>query len=326
MKGQSPRKGMSLGHREFIRCRILFDLLKTKRVSSEEFARRYYTSLSSESFHKTFKRDREALAAEGIYLTEHKEGSSKMWSLDREKSLAAVSDLAETDRLVNALLLRAAQTNPAARQQNALGAAIARIGQTSSAGTRSLPELPPLCNKDILTLVTEAFEKRVSVKIEYKSAADTKAHARILRPYGLFSLGRSVYVVGLRSQEGMQDEVRTYNLERISKASLLGELPTYLVPSDFSIEDYRLLPFEIGDETPQTLEVHVEASNQDYFASLVGKRGTFEENSDGSCVWKASLCNSAAAARWAIEVDVIPLAPQSVTTIWASIIKEALND
>lgn len=326
MKGQSPNKGKSLGHREFIRCRILFDFLKTKLISSEELALRYYTTLSPESFHKTFKRDREALAKEGIYLTEQKEGSSKLWSLDRKKTLAATSQISETDRLTSALLLRAAQTNPALSQQNALGAAIARIGQASSAGTRSLPELPPLCNKEILGTITEAFERHVPTSIEYKSIADTKAHARILRPYGLFTLGRSMYVVGLRSQDETEDAIRTYNLERISKATLLEELSTYSIPHDFSVEDYRLLPFEIGAEPTQVFAVHIEPNNRGYFSSLVGKRGVFEEANDGSAIWRISIHDSYSAASWAIEADVVPLAPESVKTIWTNIIKGALYE
>lgn len=326
MSRQSPMKGKNLGHREFIRCRLAFDFLEAKQIPSEELARKYYGELSSESFHKTFKRDRDALEKEGIYLVEQKKGPAKLWSLDREKSLADVSSMSVLERRIIAILLRAAQSNPETTQTNALGASVARIGQISSSGSNQLPALTPSCGKEILTTMAEALSSHTPVELVYNSLKDAAPVPRILYPYGMFSLGRALYVVGLRHIDGQRDAIHTYNLARAKAVTPLSNWSTYTVPISFKVSDYRLLPFEIGDEDEQAIEFHVDANALDDFTALARKRGELEVLKNGGAIWKGTTKDIGLAASWALEAGAVPVKPASLVAAWQQLIEGALND
>lgn len=326
MGRSSTMKGKNLGHREFKRMRLICDFLTHAQMSSEELQRKYYGDLSPESFHKTFKRDRDSLAKEGIYLVEHKLGPAKTWSLDKQASLAAAATLSQTERRSCALLLQAAQTNPKTTMQNDLGAAIARIGQFSLTAQGQLSAAPTTCDKEILATLSEALQTRTPVLVSYQSLTDTKPLSRTLYCYGMFSLGDTVYLVALRKLEGKEDALRTLNVGRMTKAVPLNNEPNYEIPADFSIADYRLLPFELGDEAPQTLKLHIESSELEHFKACARQRGTFVCAKDGSATWTCSMRNTGVAVSWTIASGAFPLEPREIVDEWIRLEKEAFND
>lgn len=325
MKRTSSVKGKKLGHREFMRCYLALHLLDVSQIDSKSLQEKYYGDLSDESFYNTFRRDRKELEKEGIYLTETKQGSKKIWSIDESKTLADTKKITELERRSAAILLRAAQKGMQTFQQNNLGAAIARIGQMNAEGIEQLEALAPDCKPEILSLINEALHRHLPISAKYKSLKDTRAKERILKPYGVFSIDRDIYVVGLRAREGAEESIRTFNLKRINSAKLLTKEPAYAIPKDFSVEDYRYLPFEIGDEPTQTMKVFVEAAQLADFKPLIGKRDSFSETQDG-LIWQNYMRDTKAAVNWCIEADVIPIAPPSLVDAWTSCIKGALND
>lgn len=326
MSRTSPMKGKNLGHREYIRCRLIFDFFNNSPISSRDLSEKYYGELSQESFHKTFKRDREALEKEGVYLIERKDGQAKSWSLDKKRSLADTSTISKDERRGWALLLRSAQSSPHTAQKNALGSAIARIGQIGSGGLWQLPTLPPNCKKEVLATFLEALEMRKPINLTYTSAKETKATERIFYPYGTFSLARNVYAVGLRKRDGAPDALRTLNLERVKGAAILENEPIYTIPSTFKIADYQYLPFEIGDEAEQTIRLYVDKDVLNTFKDEVKKRGSLQINDDGSATWSGSMKNLEMAAMWSAGVGAIPLAPTALVEAWKKLLSEALNE
>lgn len=322
----SPTKGTSLGHRDYTRCCLALDFMGGAQISSETLMQRYYQGLSSESFHKTFKRDRQELEKEGLFLVEHKDGTQKRWSLDKERSLASIGDFDSVERRTVAILLRAYSNSPELGNTNNLGACIARIGQDSCAGLQQLPATKLLCKKDILQKVTESLALKKPLEIDYKSLRDERAVKRTLQPWGIFSLGKHVYVVGLRTLGGKTDAVRTLNLERIAKAKILKDEASYEIPSGFEVEDYRLMPFEIGAEDEQTAVFHVDKSSIDEVKNAVRQRGHLEVLPNGNARWTIAIYDTLAAAQWAVEVGVIPKAPEALVKAWRALNKEALNE
>lgn len=322
----SPVKGTNLGHRDYIRCCLVLDFMNEGQISSSALKHRYYQDLSSESFHKTFKRDRDALEDEGIFLTQHKDGTEKRWALRKDCSLADISCFPEIERRACAILLHAYMNNPELTNTNGLGASVARIGQDICSGLQLLPASTPLCKKDVLQTVAEAHALRKPLQITYKSLEDEHAEERIVQPWGLFSIGQHIYMVGMRSKEGQTDALRTLNLERVVKATALTNTEPFSVPGDFVVDDYRLLPFEIGTEPTQKLSVYIAPNNVSEFKAAVRKRGRFEVTSDSGLQWSGSMKDTALAASWIAEVGAIPTEPKALIEAWESLCREALNE
>lgn len=321
----NPVKGGHLHSRDYIRCCLAIDFLNEPQISSKKLRERYYNTVTPDSFHRTFKRDRVALEEAGLYLIEKKDGASKLWSLDKGASLANLGQISDTERRTIALLLRAYLTNPELDEMGTIGACIARIGQDSCAGLQQLPATEPLCQKEVLQKVGEAYRLRKPLRISYQSLQDASPVERTIQPWGIFSLGRNVYVVGLRSRKGSEDSLRTLNLERIKKAEIIDGASTFEIPADFSVQDYRLLPFEIGpDEVSASF--YVDPIHASEFSSLVGKRGEFVSAKDGTTLWKVVVKDVLLAASWAIENGVLPTSPKQLIDAWQQLNEEVLGD
>lgn len=348
----SSRKGTNLESRDYVRCCIALDFMVEHEISSKTLMDRYYNitnpspvgdskgetsqkeaslqipnnALKKSSFHRSFSRDRKELEKEGLYLKERKDGSSKFWSVDEERSYANTGNLTENDRLVVARLLQIAMTNPELGSPHTLGACIAKIGQDGCVNQLQADDEKKNYNTETLKVLAEALQERKPIKISYKSLKERKASTRILQPWGMFSVGKDMYVVGPRETEGKQTAMRTYNLARIKNAKILQGEPSYSIAPDFSINDYRLLPFEIGDAKPINLTFYVDAAHVDEFTLNARKRGTITHKPDGSARWSGTMKDIDTAARWALEVGAIPLEPQSLIDAWVAINEEVIND
>lgn len=321
----SPVKGKNLGHRDYLRCCLALDIMSKPQLSSEVIQKRYYQDIEPGSFHKTFKRDRDEFEREGLFLTEQKQGPLKIWSIDKERSLADTKDITQTERGILGTLLQACLTSPDTTEVNALGASIARIGQSTCSGLQQLPTQNLLCKKETLSRVAQALSLAKPITVDYQSLADNKPQSRTLQPWGIFVLGQSVYVVGLRSKTGQNDAIRTLNLERISHVEILKEEPEFTIPADFHVADYRLMPFEIGDEPQQDARFFVDASALSEFKAAIRKRGSLETLDNGNAIWTCPLRDTAEALRWALEAGVIPLAPDALTSVWKHANEEATH-
>lgn len=306
-------------HRDDVRLRLAVDLMNGATLSTELLAERYYASMSPSSFHKTFKRDREALEEQGIHLAMRADGRKKLWTLDRERTVARPSEVGEDAGRALQLLLQPLVGQTAAADARELAFALARIGRKPPV----LQQGEPNPSGKIYRTLLEAFEERRPCAIAYRSLLDDASIERVIRPYGFFELGSSTYVVALRSRQGASNEIRTLNLGRVRRARLLADNPPYEIPQGFDVADYRLLPFEIG-EHPQTVRFVIPLPQAPSFREAVRRRGTVEERENGSLIWTGKSCDHATAARWAIERGAIPVAPSSLVEVWKRILEEAL--
>lgn len=346
----SSRKGTNLESRDYVRCCIALDFMNEREISSETLKNRYYDSSDAESalesaeaststeplkpgsFHKTFKRDREELEKIGLYLTERKDGSSKIWTVDETRSYATVANLSENDRRLVARLLQIAMSDPECGSHHTLGSSVAKIGQNGCTTQLQMTQESPNYDREILKTLAEALQQRKPVKILYKATDDKKAIERTLKAYGMFSVGQDMYVVGPRTKDGEQPTgeqptIRTYNLSRIKTARILKDDPIYSVDPNFSINDYRLLPFEIGPDEPQDITLYIEPDHIEEFKLNARKRGDICFEANGDAYWHAdTMRNVEAAARWALEVSAIPTKPQELVDAWKQILEEVLYD
>lgn len=309
--------------RDQVQCRLAVDLLSGEHLSSETVRRRYYQDLSDASFHKTFKRDRAALESEGIWTTERSRGVSKSWELDSGRSLADTGSLSAEDAVVAATLLRTAADDPAVPSHGILGEAVARIGlgpcSDPAQASRPAPEPSPA-----LPAILDGMRLRRPVALTYQSLSDDAGARRVMQVWGLFSIGNATYAVGPRTKAGAEDAMRTYNLSRATSAKVLADEPTYDVPDDFRVSDWRLLPFEIGDDMVDAT-FHIPRMVMGGFRRAARRRGTVVANEDGSATWKICVRDVPACARWAVAEGIYPLEPRPVVSAWEGLLGEVLS-
>lgn len=316
-------KGRHLGHRDALRARLALDLVDGAALTAQQVTGRYYANVSASSFHKTFKRDRDALEAEGIYLVEEPVGTAKIWRLDRRRTIADLSATTDNEARVTATLLRPLIDDPTTANPSALGCAIARMGRDiADAG---VGKTDPGCNQQTLATVAQALQERRPCELAYTARDEAEPVFRLMLVYGLFELGGCTYVVGLRKRNGKDDAIRTLNLARASAAVIRDELERYDIPADFDIADYRLLPFEIGPEEPAEATLYVSRSCAAAFREQARRRGTQRPKQGGSIEWRGTVRNTPACAAWCTEVGAIPLKPQTLVDAWEQLLEGVLD-
>ena len=171
-----------------------------------------------------------------------------------------------------------------------------------------------------LATILEGIGRRKPVSIAYQSLTDDEPVRRTMCVWGLFSIGDTTYAVGPRTKAGAELAMRTYNLSRATSAEVLGREPSYEIPEDFRVSDWRLLPFEIGiDHVPATFHVPQQALSG--FLQLARRRGTVSADADGGSRWEIVARDVKGCARWAIAAGIYPLAPASLVEAWESLLE-----
>lgn len=321
MAERTKGKKRQLGHRDVLRTRLAAELISGRELGAEQLIAEHYHGISPSSFHKTFKRDRDALAAQGIHLTESTSGTAKRWRIDASLSLADLGSLSDEDALLLANLLEPLVRERMTSRPQELGQAVARLGRCAP-GMSAARDEPP-CNRSVLAAVTSSLAARTPCELLYQSLSDPTPVWRLLRPYGLFELNEAIYVVGLREREGSEPAMRTLNLSRAHEVRPRTDLPSFEVPSSFSLGAYRLLPFELGPETAREAHFYVPRSVAPTFREEVGERGRAVPKQGGSMEWHAFIKDTPRAASWAVEVGAIPLEPRELVDAWTNLLEGA---
>lgn len=317
-----PAKKYRLTHRDIVRTRLALDFMQGNRLSSDELMSTYYRDVTESSFHKTFKRDREALAHEGLMLMETRHGTAKTWELDRTHALAS-ADASQSERRITAYLLSTLSQTPFPLPFREMGEAACRIGQDSV--QPQSPTQIPSGIREVLEHLSEAFQTKHTCELNYQALSDTSPRIRKLNVYGLFDLGGTTYAVGLRQKEGAPNAMRTLNLSRVTHVRICWDDPCYTIPTGFDISDYRLLPFELGSDEIYTATFYVSAPAAPLFRQRARKRGSITENPDGSLIWSISVAASEKAAVWAVESGIYPLSPAHLVQTWETLLTRSAS-
>ena len=311
MVKRSSDKKRKLDYRDIKRTRLALrflgeESLGTAQLKSEGF----YRDLKQASLHRTFTRDRDALGKEGIRFASWKEGQSTYFRID-QSSLAGrfSSELDEFSRVV-ATLARGLLTEPGTSSPRALGSAIVRSSLSTGAGTGIRAATDPTCDQKTLACFEEGLSTGRAVTVVYQAKADAEPEERVFKTYGIFTLAGYTFVVG----------------DRVKRAFIKSDAESYAVPSTFSLDDHRYLPYEIGeDEATQTARFYIPRSRVESAPNVTRnlEKGTAEKMRGGSVIWSCTIRNTQAAAEWAIENGLIPTEPASLVSAWKSIIEGA---
>ena len=307
-------------------CSLALEFMSARApVSSSDLARAHYQGLSADSFRRAWVRDRETLAACGVMVTERPvPGGASLWAVDERRSFARGAELSPLEAagleaacrplldradfpLADELRLALAKLSRAFAVDDGAAGASAGEGETGAART-----------------LRACLAAGHAAAVTYVDARGARSE-RTLAPWGLFCLRGATYLVAGRLDEKggvVAGGTRTYRLDRFERARELPRL-SVAAPADFSVDDWRRLPFQMG---PSRLEgaFEVPAGREADVRRAAGAQGSFSREG-GALVWRVGVSDADAAASWAIATGVRPMGPEGLVRAWERLLRGVLD-
>ena len=291
-------------------------------VSSTRIAQDIYPGLTPDSFRKAFLRDRKSLEDIGITLeSERRAGGEAYWTADDTASFAEGTGLGIEDALVIDLACQPLLGDPEFPLRDELRFALAKID--TAFGDVSYPAGQGVLHDDkIVSTLRSCARSCHAVRMTYTDAAG-RSSERTIAPYGFYGIRGSLYLVAPRVEEGVvvNGSTRVYNVARVSGVREVTSV-SFSVPSDFSIESYRQLPFQLGPVACEaTFEVPVVEISE--IERLSMGRGRFSMG-EKDVTWTVDASNVGDAASWAIANGLRPIAPKELVDEWSARLEGAI--
>ena len=293
-------------------------------IPSSGVARDFYPGLSADSFRRAFSRDRMVLAACGVVVRECPDaGSESSWAVDEASSYPEGAEIGPADAAVLELACQPLIEDPAFPLAEELRFSLAKL-------TRAFAEAAPGLagardDGRPLAVLREALTGGCAAQISYRDARGTESE-RVIAPYGFFGLRGGLYLVaGRLSEEGTPIEggTRTYRVDRVVRAGVLPDVPAR-VPEDFSVADWKRLPFQMGAPVG-TATFAVPPEREKDVRQTAGGCGRFFSRG-GETVWEVEMSSAADAASWAAAEGVVPIGPPELVGAWRSVLEGVLED
>ena len=305
-------------------CSLALDFMSAATpIPSSEIARAHYAGLSPDSFRRAFSRDREVLAACGVAVVERRQGGEEsLWAADAERSFARGAELAPTDAAALELACRPLVDDPSFPLADELRLALAKISRAFSE-TLAVGRVRDGGASRALGTLRSCMTSGTAVRAAYVDARGSRSE-RTLAPYGFFSLRGSLYLVAARlDDEANPGTVRTYRVDRFASARPVEGM-RFSVPDDFSVEDWRKLPFQMG---PVAYEgrFEVPAEDEPDVRRAAGAQGSFSDDGD-RLLWAVDASDERAAARWAVATGLRPVDPASLAPAWREVLEGVVRD
>lgn len=291
-----------------------------RAIGSTRIAHDIYPGLSPDSFRKAFARDRKNLCDFGFVLAgERGSGEEDYWFANSEASFAQGADLDVRDALVMDIACQPILGDPEFPLRDELRFALAKID--TAFGDIAYPAGPRVIHDDrVVSVLRSCAHACHAVRMTYTDAAGKRSE-RLVAPYGFYGMRGSLYMVAPLIDAGsvVDDSVRVYNVSRVNAASENLEA-SFSVPQDFSVEDYRRLPFQFGPTTcVATFEAPARSAREVEGRTLGRGRLVVDER---AVVWTVDVSDVGDAASWAIASDIRPTAPRELVDEWRKRLEE----
>lgn len=285
-------------------------------LSSTEIHTTYYPDLNDDSFRKKFSRDREKLVECGlVVLSTGQDERGSLWQAD-VSSFADSSSISADDALMLDVLCTQLVADPTFAYREELRLALAKIDHAFGALTAA--RLTPAQHEVSVAMKTmlSCMEHGHLASISYIDAKGARSE-RSVAPYGHFGLrGNNYFVCAQEDPSNGQQLMRTLRVDRIMKARETAT--TFAVPEDFSVDDYIVLPFQLGPTRVTARLAVTSSTDSDDLADLDRRAST-----DADGVRTVGVNDLMAAARWSLAAGVRPLAPTALVETCQSILREA---
>lgn len=335
---QKTEQAVSSGERpEFRRAHLATLFLQaTRPLSTADIVDQVYNNpanlelgraeLSLDSARKALKRDIDALKATGIVIEAvgKSDDGQSLWQVDRELSFTQGVALSEEDAIFLDIACLPLLDDPGFPERDELRLALAKIDRVFDAAATDSLTASARRDSDVLSTVRDALLTRTVLDIAY-TPRDGKLRQRRVAPLAFFDLRSVLYVVcAIVGDDGelVPRSERTFRIDRISSARKAERLH-YDMPAGFDVNDFRKLPFQIGDDelscsflVPDDLAGAVSAASY-------GK-GTLSP-AEGGMVWTIDAASVDDAAAWAIAYGIRPLEPEALVDAWRARLEEVLH-
>ncbi len=294
-------------------------------IPSSSIARDFYPDLSTESFRRAFSRDRAALAACGVVVAERpRAGEESCWQADEAASFASGAELDAREAAALEVACRPLLRDGGFAFAGELRFALAKITRAFAEGTAVTGITGALPREGrVLATLRSCLVGRRAARVTYTDAEGRRTE-RLIAPYGFFDLRGVLYLVaGTLDEDGREvtDGIRTYRVERFGDARQVASLP-FEPPDDFSVADWRRLPFQMGDAwVMATFEVPPEREGD--VRRAAGTQGSFERQGE-RVVWRVGVSDVRDAASWAVSQGVRPLGPEELVGAWREVLRGVL--
>lgn len=293
-------------------------------IPSSDIARDFYPGLSADSFRRAFSRDRTVLAACGVVVRERPHpGDESSWSVDEASSYPDGAEIGAMEAAVLEIACQPLIEDPSFPLAGELRFALAKL-------TRAFAEASPLRaarREDArpLAALRDALTEGRAARISYRDARGRES-ARLVAPYAFFGLRGELYLVAGRLRDDgsvVEGGTRTYRVDRMNRACIVNDLPVS-TPPDFSVDDWRRLPFQMG-ETTAVARLELPDDREGDVRRAAGANGTFF-SLGGRTIWEVEVSSVEDAASWAVAEGVIPIGPAELVEEWRRVLEGVTVD
>ena len=284
-------------------------------ISSQEVHAAHYADLSDDSFRRKFSRDREKLVECGLVIRQvGQDVRDALWQAD-DSSFADGSSLSSDDALMLDVLCTQLVSDPSFAWHDELRLALAKVDHAF--GTLTAARLSPTrqSNETLKTLLSCVEHSRLAA-LTYVDAKGARTE-RTVAPYGHFGLRGNVYFVCAQVRDGALDpnNLRTLRADRVERVKQLAK--RFEMPEDFCVDDYVVLPFQIGATSCTAQLMTTSATDADMLADL-SRRSRLHDG-----LHEVAVSDVTAAARWAIAAGMRPTSPEELVTEWRQLLDVA---
>jgi proteasome accessory factor B len=264
----------------------LLALLLDTRVplTREEIVREldgYPEALSA--YRRAFERDKETLRGMGVPITTESVGDVGEIGYRVRPDDYYLPDLGLTSEETAALRVAVSAVSLGNRAGEGALMKLGGVGDESAAPIASLPIAPALAT------LFEAFRRRAVVTFVHRG------RTRTVEPWGLSSKRGQWYLVGYDRD---REAVRAFRADRIDGDVTVGAADAFTAPPDFRPDDHvQDRPWLLGDETPVTARLRVDAARRDAVLAALGADATIvtdEDDNDDTATVELVVTNPAA--------------------------------
>lgn len=254
--------------------------------------------LQEESYERAFRRMREDLRNNGIYLKETPTCNGTTWRVDKSATYMDPGSRVQVPAMKICMLLEAYL---ASQQEDAQPGSEVYLDRLRRAHDKLVlgGEAPKLLGGQAgrpegctdLEAILDAYVQRRRVSFAYTDAKGS-ATQREVEVYGVFRHDAHMFLV---AYDLGKSGIRVFRDDRVEPGSARVSKKAYEVPADFCISKWRGLPFEYGaDEFSATFEL---VGDRQAAERVAQGRGTWSD----ATTWQVVARNEESLGRWAVK-------------------------
>ncbi len=280
---------------------------------------------TSESMRRKFIRDKEELEKCGFFIECDSDG---LYSVNTDASYTIPIELSDAQASLLRYACCALLEDPTYLFKSELRTALIKISNELDA-----PDMLPFIDKNTnplpdksnsnFTRIFNAISKCKSISFDYTDAKGATSR-REVNPHGAYTLERYFYLVAFDKD---RKDMRCFRFDRIEKVRELNnaKTPDFDI-QDFDINEWILLPFQIGDELFEA-QINFTKDNAWHAKRLAKKHGTLVRNDDETYTWFVQANSTSLLASWCISngPGIKPVKPENAVKRYRSSLEKLLE-